>query len=423
MRPGLEELDSTLHEMTPAITLLVSPWSAEDLLPQIRQTVARRLEEVLSREGLLKLIEIAALDAALAPLIARARNGDREAFDGLAAHPQVQRVVRTAIRTALWRWNEADAQDIESSVYLNLWTSLPAFEPAKGLFLAWVRGMARRQVAQYAAQGSREVPAQGSQRVYIEVEFPPSRCFEELLGWVQREPPHRALAFLFNRYVDWLPGRIAEEVGKIALRAACEVLQREIATEYLTLGHVPELLAPLRLRAGALGDARLSDYYEDETPADAISHWSGGVARALRNHVVAQGRELLTVTCELRAGPHERLTLLWSRFLRRSLEVLCQWAEKPLLQILRAFQNEYPQMTDLRPDQVLRCTKPLQDQISPTRTLLACSHEDLREEIYRWRDRVQTLLLGPARDKNLVAYAYLCGALPGVHVTRRGGAP
>jgi hypothetical protein len=87
-----------------------------------------------------------------------------------------------------------------------------------------------------------------------------------------------------------------------------------------------------------------------------------------------------------------------------------------LLDLLELFRSGYSGMTDLHGKEVSACTEPLKSSIeaAPSKRLEDCSKEDLCADIVAWRNRVQTILLGPAGDRHLLAYSYLCGCLPGI---------
>jgi hypothetical protein len=163
------------------------------------------------------------------------------------------------------------------------------------------------------------------------------------------------------------------------------------------------------------------DLYGEETANGALSHWSGGVKRWMVGRVIASGERLLTGVCELRAGAHERLTFLWSRFLRRTLEELCLRADETLLAILGVFRAEFPNLSDLTPAEVEHCTEPLKEDIVPGKTLAQCSRGNLADDLVIWRERIQNMVVAKCKDWNVVAYAYLCGALPGIVGPAKGG--
>jgi len=210
-----------------------------------------------------------------------------------------------------------------------------------------------------------------------------------------------------------LGGKTISELASLAVS--------EIQEKVRGLKNVRDLFACLLMKAKALGDVRLIDLYGNESASDALSHWSGGVARWMRGQVIGGGKGLLTCVCELRAGAHERLTFLWSRFLRRTLAGLCFCADETLLTILDTFRSLFPTLSDLTPTEVEHCTEPLKKDIGPGRTLAQCKRGDLADDLVIWRERIQNMLVAKCKDWNVVAYAYLCGALPGIVGPAKGG--
>jgi len=181
------------------------------------------------------------------------------------------------------------------------------------------------------------------------------------------------------------------------------------------------LFARLLAKAAALGEVKLMELYGNETANAALSHWSGGVKRWMVGRVTGSGKRLLTGICELRAGAHERLTFLWSPLLRRALADLCSRADDTLQAILDVFRADFPKSSDLTPAQVEGCTEPLKKDFVPGKTLAQCSRGDLVDDLVIWRERIRSMVVAKCKDWNVVAYAYLCGALPGIAGPAKGG--
>ena len=78
-------------------------------------------------------------------------------------------------------------------------------------------------------------------------------------------------------------------------------------------------------------------------------------------------------------------------------------------------------MSDLTLEEVAHCTEPLRKDIVPGKTLAQCSRGKLADDLIIWRERIQTMVAATGKDWNVVAYAYLCGALPGIAGPAKGG--
>ena len=59
--------------------------------------------------------------------------------------------------------------------------------------------------------------------------------------------------------------------------------------------------------------------------------------------------------------------------------------------------------------------------MAPGKTLAQCSRSNLTEDLPVWRDRIQNMVAAKCKDWNVVPYAYLCGALPGIVGPAKGG--
>jgi DNA-directed RNA polymerase specialized sigma24 family protein len=350
-----------------------------------------------------------------------ARNEAKEtsAFDLLWR--TIRGEVRATIRVVLHRKDDEDVDEVEQQTAIEAFRKRNEYSIEKGTFLVWVRGIARN-LARWrrtpnVPDGEIDPPPVRPNQDRL---LPPSECFRQILSKIQEREAHHVAVFLLHRYLEWLPLSIADELGAKTIHDLASLVVSEIQEKVHGL-NARELFARLLVKAKAAGDVKLMDLYGDETPNNALSHWSGGVARWMRGQVIGGGKRLLTCVCELRAGAHERLTFLWSRFLRRSLADLCLCADETLLAILAVFRCDFPKLSDLALAEVEHCTGPLKNDIVPDRTLAQCSRGSLADDLVIWRERIQNMLVAKCKDWNVVAYAYLCGALPGIVGPAKGG--
>jgi RNA polymerase sigma-70 factor (ECF subfamily) len=86
----------------------------------------------------------------LPDLITRARNGSREAFDGLLWRNEIPvRAFVKRLGRGIFR-AEVDVEDALQEVWLRAWTSLAKYEHrGPGSFFAWVTGIARNVIHDY----------------------------------------------------------------------------------------------------------------------------------------------------------------------------------------------------------------------------------------------------------------------------------
>ncbi len=411
-----EDIDGLLVQRLAEIADAVAPRAVEQVLPEIHRIIAQRAHEVSDEKALANLVGAVICNAGLEYWAEAAAKDDGAAFDKLwdGVRPRLKGIIRLYLRDR----DPYHVQQVESLVSETLWKKLKlkSYEPDRGSLLAWARGIARihamayRPEQRWVAMDSVKEP-----EVKPEIEIPPSACFAEGLLLVQEGEPHMAIAFLYNKYLEWEPARIAGEFGARPLADLPDLLEAEVIARYPILAGIRGLLAPLRSRARSLADRRLADYCDGQLP-ECISRWSAELARSVALRIIRQAREFLELVCGLNAAAHERLSFLWCCFLRREPHRLCTMAHLLLLEILEIFRRDFPPMTHLKPEQVVRCTKPLEKDILPRKHLADCTCEELSAEIVRWLNKVRRMVLGVARDRRLLAYAYLCGCLPGVSV-------
>lgn len=390
----------------------------DGLTPAVRRAVESRLESMSSIHALPDLIAAAKLDEQLAPLVDRAANRDaasREAFDVL------WREIAAAVRNTIWSRIRCKTPEhvevVESQVMEALWLHLGQYRRDLSFFLTWARAYAVNQSRWYkcrtlGAEPPNAEPSAGESR-----QLPPSACCAELFDMVQDREPHMAVAFLWSKYLDWKPSAIAEEYGDTPLPAVVEAIQVELYSRYPMLARANVTLMKLAKRVSLTPERTLRHCVE---PAGqivvSITRWSNDTKRAVANQVISQAKDFLKMACELPVGSHQTLSFIWNRFLRRTIEELCAKANALLLDLLATFRDEYSGRNDLRDEDLETCTLPLKLRMekSPKKRLADYSKTDLCAELVLWRDRVQTMLLGPARDRHLVAFSYLCGCLPGI---------
>jgi DNA-directed RNA polymerase specialized sigma24 family protein len=398
----------------------------DDLTPELQDALVRMLERASGEAGQQTARAVIRRESEIWPLVRQVleevRNETKAtpAFDLLWT--SIRGEVRATIRAALYRKDDEQADEVEQQTAIEVLRKIGEYSIEKGTFLVWVKAIARN-----LARWRRSAGQQGAEiepppdRPNQDRLLPPSGCFKQILSKIQEREPHHAIAFLLHEYLEWSLGSIAAELGDKTVRDLASLVVRQIAEEVKGLKNATGLFARLQMKANALGKVTLAELYGNETAADALSHWCGGVARWMRGQVIGGGKGLLTCVCELRAGTHERLTFLWSRFLRRTLADLCICANGTLLAILGVFRASFPKMSDLTLAEAEQCTEPLRKDIVPGKTLAQCSRGNLADDLVVWRERIQTMMAAQCKDWNVVAYAYLCGALPGIVGPAKGG--
>ena len=391
----------------------------DDLPPELQDALARMLERASGEDGRRIARAVIRRESEVWPVVQQVLEEARNKAEATPAFEllwtTIRGEIRATIRVVLRRKHDEDVDEVEQQTAVEVFRKRKEYSIEKGAFLVWVRGIARnlarwRRTPNVPDTEIDPPPVRPNQDRLL----PPSECFRQLLFKIQEREAHHVTVFLLHRYLEWLPSNIADELGGKTISELASLAVSEIQEKVRGLKNVRDLFACLLMKAKALGDVRLIDLYGNESASDALSHWSGGVARWMRGQVIGGGKGLLTCVCELRAGAHERLTFLWSRFLRRTLAGLCFCADETLLTILDTFRSLFPTLSDLTPTEVEHCTEPLKKDIGPGRTLAQCKRGDLADDLVIWRERIQNMLVAKCKDWNVVAYAYLCGALPGI---------
>lgn len=154
-------------------------------------------------------------------LIARARNGDDDAFAALYRHyaPGVYRYVFFRVSS------REEAEDITETVFFRAWQSLPAFREAEATFAAWLYRVARNAVIDHYRTRKRHDPIDRA----AEVAAPPGPEVEdeetarEVRVAVSRLPDEQREVVLL-RFIEGLShAEVATALGKT--QGACRVLQ------------------------------------------------------------------------------------------------------------------------------------------------------------------------------------------------------
>jgi DNA-directed RNA polymerase specialized sigma24 family protein len=389
-----------------------------DLPDELRDAFARMLQRASGEAGREMAVTIVKREGELWPLVKQALEevrGDGTGSPGFnRLWEEIRREVRITIRGVLYRKDDEDVDEVEQLTALEVLRMLKKYSVEKGTFLVWVRGIARNQAKWRRADRQYQQIATPPRRPGQELMLPPSACFREILSKVQEKEAHQVAVFLLHKYLEWQPASIGDELGAKTIYELTLLVVREIQEKVHGLENVREIFARLLQKAKAAGDAKLMELYGAEAANDALSHWSSAVVRWMRGQVIGGGKRFLRAVCELRAGAHERLTFILWAFLRRSLDSLCRRAAESLVALLLEFRRDFPRLSDLTFAEVVYATEPLEKDIPAGKTLAECSRGDLAGDLPIWRDNIQKMVSAKCKGWDVVAYAYLCGALPGI---------
>jgi RNA polymerase sigma factor (sigma-70 family) len=267
-----------------------------------------------------------------ADLLARARSGDRSAFDKL--HARYARAILGYIRTRLL--DEDDAQDVSQDTWAAVWEKLPTYDAQRSSFVTFVKYWAgimllrayarrdrRRGVEMLArgllkfmpeledAEGTSDILERLAARTEPESEAEQlTDVYAELLRatFASASPPHQLVVFGFVKCLGWTPRRVAAELSDVLLSSS----SRRLEDEYLDVSQLPpqsvevafqSLRARLQLRFGEVvsdprtratfpalidrmtGETCLRDYYTGDDATADLTQWWYAVYRRVRGEV------------------------------------------------------------------------------------------------------------------------------------------
>lgn len=431
MQISAEELNVFLEARQHRIAEFVDPEAREAASRAIRENIAARLPDVPDPRSLESLLEVEAVDFALRPFTGEfaKENPDRDLIDRLFAwrgRYVTNQILRTIRIHAGPDPSEADA--LLADVLSALWEKRREFDSRKGPFVAWARGIALNRARSKRSTKRREVSldadperpldlpstaptAEDSLARGPSVEGPPAEGFAEILRLVQESEPHKAIAFLLNRYLDRKPAQIAAEMHKLPLPEAFARLKQAVVDRFPDIAGIDALLAPLSARVNGLHEAFGEHGREEKTLAEEVGRWVAEVQRSVGRTISQLGKQFLRCVSELSAAVHEVVSYLWLRFLHAAPVELRQEAHRELLPLIERFQAVYSRRELLSQEQIDWATAPLRKRIPAGRALQDFAGGDFYTALRRWCQRVDSLIPGTPCSEGMLGYAYLSGAL------------
>jgi RNA polymerase sigma factor (sigma-70 family) len=276
--------------------------------------------------------DIVSIGLDLAQTIARAQQGDTEAFDALyAAHAGP---IAGFIRPRVAR--DEDAQDVAQQTWLQVWTRLASYDPARASFYTFARYWASVMLLRHYDERSRR----GVEIIIsdLTLKYPNLVAEEGLAAIIERlaptavgplehpavadvhtqllrrsfdgsSPPHQVIAFGFSRVSGWTPREIARDRSNVPLRdlarelvglytsesgLPAELLQRVFTPFLMGLDRPFEVVVSdpktratyPHLHGQIVGHTDLEDYYTGPDRADQITRWWYAVQRRVRKAVM-----------------------------------------------------------------------------------------------------------------------------------------
>jgi DNA-directed RNA polymerase specialized sigma24 family protein len=428
-----EELTAFLEERRSRIATIVAPVDVEVALAEIHERIRKFRREATNTKSLENLVDIAANDIPLRPLYTRycADNPDDATAERLFAWRGrfVETEIRKTLRTHLASKNSVEA--VLADVMMVLWKSRGTFNPEKGWFVPWARGIALNRARSYRSFDRREVSIDtdgyrpldlassspspedvaAANELSVESEGPPSKSYVEMLRMVQEFEPHEAIAFLFNRYLRVKPEQIAFLIGESSLPHALKEFTKLARVLYPEIAGIDALLAPLAGRVDGRAEKFGQFAAQDDTIENEIGRWAAKVHRSVGGTILQMGKKFLKLVCDLSAAAHEITCFLWIRFLYSPPVALRRVADSELMRLVEIFHESYAQRALLSRNQIEWCTSDLRNKIRPGRSLNDFGGVDLYSSIKRWCNHVGLLIEGPAAAEHMLGYAYITGSL------------
>lgn len=434
-----EQLDKFIDDQRGRVARFVAPVNLERAVAEIRERIRDRLPQVPDRRSLENLIEVTAVDFELRPSVAELTKGtpDNALMEELFAWGgrYLEQQVLKSIRLYAGK-DPVQVDTILTDVKSLMWEKRGQFDPRKGSFIPWVRGIASNHARSRPGPHQREVSLDADPQRPLDlpspgptpeesvadgamVQGPPVDSFTEILKLVQESEPHMAIAFLLIRYLDQKPAQIALDIQDVPLPEALAKIKQIVWNQYPEIAGFETLLGPLSARVEGVART-LGDYCrKGKRLPDEISRWVGEVQRSVSSTILQLGKRFLRCVCELSAAGHEIVCFLWVRLLRAAPVTLRDQAHKELLRLIELFHEAYSRRELLSREQIEWATAPLRKRIRPEspkrirpeRTLQEFVGKDFYSDLNRWCEHVALLIQSAPCAGGMLGYAYIAGSV------------
>ncbi len=228
---------------------------------------------------------------------------------------------------------------------------------------------------------------------------------------MQESEPHKALAFLLNRYLERKPAMILEEARDMTLAEVLASVKRAVGSRFPEIAGIDALLAPLSARVNGLSGTFAAYGRAERNLAEELGRWVAEVQRSVSAAFTQLGKRFLRCVSELSAAVHEIVCFLWIRFLDVAPVELREEAHRELLPLMELFHDAYSRRKLLALKQAEWATEPLRERIRPGRRLEEFAGADFYAALERWCQHVESLIPRAACAENALGYAYVAGLL------------
>jgi DNA-directed RNA polymerase specialized sigma24 family protein len=312
------------------------------------------------------------------PLIQRAQQGDRAAFEGIRA--LLARPVRNVVRAVL-PGKPAEWDDVEQELWLSLWLGFGNYRPEMGPLAPYVRRAARlkafdwlrkryrdRSVSLDESDGSAPVAEPASPSTPESASEPASSAVYRALALVMLESaskPYQVVACGFADLLSYSVDAIIAEFSGVPVPALAARLERE----YLAQAKDDCVAAAFaRFREQLHDDATLGAHLGNK-PHQDVAHWRESVRRAAQRAVLGAEKEFVAaVFHDLPPDgsfPHESLTFAFIRLLEHNGELFWERESATRLGALAdRFRTGYRAKRGLSEAQLRRATAELSEVLA-----------------------------------------------------------
>jgi hypothetical protein len=433
MKLTAEQLTAFLDARKRQIADIVAPDKVNIALAEIHIRIGERLSSIKDEPSLDSLVNVEAVDFALKKYYARfsGREADRSAFDDMLAWNNrfVEAQIAKTIGVHL-AWPD-DASIVKAETIEAMWDLRENFSPNRGPYVPWARGIARNKTRSHRPFDKRNIsiesgkekpmdlPARGPSPEDTVVEGhlaavrhgPPPQAFAELLQILSEAEPHKAIAFVFNRYLRMKPSEVGASIREMSLPEALAEAARILKRRYPEIAGIDAIFAPLAGRAAGC-EGKFGDYADDaESIEKYISRWGDTTLHSVGDRTVQKGKKFLRFVCNIAAAAHQIVCFLWIRILYSPPVTLRHAAQRSLMQLVVGFEERYARRELLAAEQVEWCTDPLRKRAPKDRSLDDFAGADLYASLQRWCEHIDLIVARAATGEHLLGYAYIMGSL------------
>lgn len=302
------------------------------------------------------------------PLIQRAQQGDRAAFEELQIlfAPLTLRAIQAKLLGKRDAW-----RDVNQELWLTFWTGLGNYNPEVSPFASYIRRAAHNKAADWLRTKYREPIVGLPDGLEDEVEQPPGpaltlsrvpdpvavcRAFAVVV-FEGESKPHQIVAWGFAQLLLYAVDTIVTEFAGVPLRA----LAARLESEYVAKAKDSRTAVALARFHKRIEDGGTLGAHLGEDPRQKVAHWRESVQRTARTVVMNSEKEFVTAVFHVLPPdgslPHESLTFGIIRLLQHNWAMFWERDSATCLGPLAdRFLTQYRAIGELSETELLRAT-------------------------------------------------------------------